>query len=84
MNPSENKLFKSRRIISVVLFAALFILPVTGVLIDVAERTVNEFLLHFATVFHGFTGIVFTVSGIFHVVNNWKSMKRYLKNPSEK
>jgi len=78
MNPSENKSFKSRKVISLVLFIALIILPVTGVLIEVAESTKNEFLLHFSTVLHALTGIIFTVYGILHVNKNWKAMKKYI------
>jgi cytochrome b subunit of formate dehydrogenase len=83
MKSSENKSFKSRKVISIVLFAALIILPITGVLIDVAERTENEFLLHFSTIFHALTGIVFTIFGIFHVIKNWRTMKNYIGKSSK-
>jgi cytochrome b subunit of formate dehydrogenase len=83
MNTSKNKSFKSRKVISIVLFAALIILPITGILIDVAERTKNEFLLHFSTIFHALTGIVFTIFGIFHVVKNWRVMKTYICKSSK-
>lgn len=84
MNPSENKSFKSRRNISVVLFVSLILLPVTGLLISVAEEIENDFLLHFSTVIHGFTGIVFTIFGILHTVKNRRAMKTYIKKSSKK
>ena len=83
MKISQKKSFDMRKFVSVGLFFTLTSLVITGILIQTFELFENEFPAHFCTVVHVLTGFVFTVFSIFHIVLNWRSLKRYVKKTGE-
>ena len=83
MKISQKKSFDMRKFVSVGLFFTLTSLVITGILIQTFELFENEFPAHFCTAVHVLTGFVFTVFSIFHIVLNWRSLKRYIKKTDE-
>ena len=64
------KKINKRAVVSILLFVSLIIMPITGWLGHNAGST----LLYVHTV----SGFIFVICSIFHLVWNWKIMKRYL------
>ncbi|MDR3094372.1 MAG: hypothetical protein LBU62_07025, partial [Bacteroidales bacterium] len=58
--------------------AVFIVLPVSAAMIHATELT-NEVACHVWKHVHGLVGILFITVGIFHIVYNWKSLKRYIK-----
>lgn len=69
------KQYKKRRIVSILLLISLIATPITGLLIHASHgKMIEHSWLHI----HVLSGFIFMASGIFHLVWNWKSMKRYI------
>jgi uncharacterized membrane protein len=69
------KSFNKRALVSIILLFSLVMLPVSGVVIHRSHGTeTGHTWLHLHVVF----GIIFMVAGIYHVVYNWRVLKKYL------
>jgi uncharacterized membrane protein len=70
-----NKTFNKRKVVSVILLATLIMMPVSGIYVHVRHGTaISHTWLHIHVLF----GVIFIVAGFYHVVYNWKALKRYL------
>jgi uncharacterized protein with PQ loop repeat len=79
MKTSQHKPFKSRTFNTVMLFFSMSLLLITGILIEIFEEVELEFPMHFCTAVHVFTGMVFAIVAIRHLISNWRSMKAYIQ-----
>ena len=79
MEASHKKIFNCRKFISFGLFLTFAVLVITAVVIQIFEALENDFLIHFFTVTHIFSGLIFTVLSVLHIKKNIRSMKTYLK-----
>jgi len=71
----QTKKTNKRKVVSLILLATLIMMPISGVCVHVTHGTeTSHKWLHF----HVLSGIIFMVVGIYHVVYNWKVLKRYL------
>ena len=69
------KRLNKRAVISILLLISLIAMPVTGGLIHISHgKTMEHSWLHF----HAISGFIFVILGIYHLIFNWKAMKRYL------
>jgi hypothetical protein len=78
MGTSKRKVNK-RAIVSVALFIIFILLPVSGIMLAKTKDNPEIFASQFWDALHGILGLLFTVFGLFHVVNNWKALKHYIK-----
>ena len=76
MGQSKNNL--GRGFISVGLLFTLILLFVTAVVIQIFEAIEADFYIHLFTVIHIFSGLVFTVFSIYHIIKNWKTLRGYI------
>lgn len=79
MGVFHKKAFSHRKFISVGLFLSLAVLVITAIVIQIFEALEDDFFLHLFNVTHIFTGLVFTVLSVLHIIMNWQSMKVYIK-----
>ena len=64
-----------KRIISLMLLVSLVMMPVSAVIIHLQHKTaIGHPWLHIHVLF----GVVFMITGICHVVFNWRILKHYL------
>ena len=69
------KIFNKRKIVSLVLLAALIMMPVSGAYVHMTHgAAISHKWLHI----HVLSGVLFMIAGIYHVVYNWKTLKQYL------
>ena len=70
------KRWNKRSIVSILLLLSLVMMPVSAVVIHVTHwnLSVSHSWLHI----HFLCGLVFIFAASFHVVYNWKVLKRYL------
>jgi len=67
--------FNKRKTVALLLVVTIIMMPVTGTIIHASHRTVAEHKwLHIHVIF----GVLFVIVGIFHIIYNWKALKRYL------
>lgn len=71
---------KKRATVSIILFVAFLLLPVTAFFIDHSNATVA----YISKGLHGRIGIIFTLAGIFHIVYNWKTLKMHFRPKKRK
>ena len=64
-----------RKIVSILLLISLIAMPITG---GITHATHEQMSGHIWLHIHIFSGFIFTVSAIFHLIWNWKTMKRYI------
>ena len=77
---SDNKPFNRRAFISMALFVSGLLLPVSGIM---NHNLQFDFLTperHFWMSVHNMSALVFSVSAIFHVVNNGRALIHYARN----
>lgn len=65
---------KKKNIISLSIAFAFFVLGTTGILLFVKQKP------HFVEITHTIFGLIFFSFAIFHIVNNWGSLKNYSKD----
>ncbi|GHV61371.1 hypothetical protein FACS1894195_1810 [Bacteroidia bacterium] len=76
--PSSKRVNK-RAIVSIALFALIILLVVSAMLLShVREDYPDAFMTKFWAELHGALGALFAIITIFHVIFNWKAMRRYL------
>ena len=68
--------FNKRAVASVALFAAFILLPVSGKMIQLFER--GTFWGDVGLQLHSLSAEIFMIAGIFHIVFNWKQLKKYM------
>jgi uncharacterized membrane protein len=69
------KTINKRKIVLIILLVTLFMMPISGVYVHITHGAANSHRwLHIHVLF----GILFLVTGIYHVVYNWKALKNYL------
>ncbi|MDR0413947.1 MAG: DUF4405 domain-containing protein [Prevotellaceae bacterium] len=69
--------FNKRAVVSVILLITFIIMPVSGKMVQVSGRDI------FWVTLHGLSGQLFIIAGIFHIVFNWKALKRYMGGKSK-
>ncbi|AUD00562.1 DUF4405 domain-containing protein [Spirosoma pollinicola] len=69
---------KSKNLVSLTVTAVYFVLAITGLLIYLGQG--NHFS---AKHIHAWFGILFFVATVFHIINNWSSIKNYSVNRRE-
>ena len=65
---------KSKNLVSLFVAAIFFVLAITGLLIYFGQGS------HIVDHTHAWFGILFVTAAVFHIVNNWSSLKGYTKN----
>jgi len=66
----------NRSFVSLLLLFSLIMLPVSAIIAHAAHgKALSHTWLHL----HGLFGVIFLVSGIFHVCYNWRTLKNHLK-----
>ncbi len=65
---------KNKNLVSLTIAIAFFILATTGILLFVKQKA------HFIEMTHTIFGLVFISYAIFHILNNWDSIKGYSKD----
>jgi hypothetical protein len=65
---------KNKNLVSLTIAIAFFILATTGILLFVKQKA------HFIEMTHTIFGLVFISYAIFHILNNWDSIKAYSKD----
>jgi len=69
------KALNKRGIVSLILLAALIMMPVSAAIIHITHgTTISHTWLHLHVVF----GVTFTIAAVYHVVYNWRALKHYL------
>jgi hypothetical protein len=79
MEVSPKEAFNRRKFISVSLFLTLAASVLAAIVIQIFEALENNFFVSFFTVLHIFTGLVFSVLSVIHIIFNWQAMKVYFK-----
>jgi hypothetical protein len=54
------------------------LLPISGIMLAHTKDTPETFASQFWDGLHGILGVLFVIAGVFHIVFNWKALKRYL------
>ena len=70
----KNKPMKNKNLISLSVAIAFVLLSMTGILLFVKQKA------HFIEMTHTIFGLVFIGFAIFHILNNWDSIKAYSKD----
>ncbi len=70
----KNKPMKNKNLISLSVAIAFVLLSMTGILLFVKQKA------HFIEMTHTIFGVVFIGFAIFHILNNWDSIKAYSKD----
>ena len=65
---------KKKNIISLSIAFAFFVLGLSGILLYIKQKP------HFVEMTHTIFGLIFVCFAIFHIVNNWGSLKNYSKD----
>lgn len=65
---------KNKNLISLTVAIAFFLLATTGILLYIKQKA------HFIEMTHTIFGLVFISFAIFHILNNWDSIKAYSKD----
>ena len=65
---------KNKNLISLTVAIAFFLLATTGILLYIKQKA------HFIEMTHTIFGLLFIAFAIFHIVNNWDSIKAYSKD----
>ncbi len=69
------KTLNKRAVVSILLFVSLMMMPISAILIHMTHGfSISHLWLHVHVLF----GILFTICGILHIVNNWRALKRYV------
>jgi hypothetical protein len=68
--------FNKRAVVSVILFVAFILMPVSGKMIQWFER--GTFWGDVGLQLHALSAGIFIVAGIFHIIFNWKQLKSYI------
>jgi uncharacterized membrane protein len=64
-----------RKIVALILLATFIMLPFSGVYVHITHGAeISHKWLHIHVLF----GVIFLVSGIYHIVYNWRVLKQYL------
>lgn len=63
-----------RKIVALLLVVTLIMMPISGAIIHVLHGTRTE---HKWLHIHVLLGVLFVIAGIFHIIYNWKALKRY-------
>jgi protein-S-isoprenylcysteine O-methyltransferase Ste14 len=65
-----------RAVVSLTLLFSLVMLPVSAIIIHATHGSkTSHTWLHLHAIF----GLIFLIAGIFHAVDNWRTLKNYLK-----
>jgi predicted transporter len=70
------KTMNKRVIVSLALLASLIMTPVSAVIVHVTHG--KEIISHAWLHLHVLFGFIFVAAGIYHIVNNWRTLKYYL------
>ena len=71
----NNKNFNNRGLFSIILFFTFILVIVSALITHISHGTkISHIVLHI----HAFSGIVFACAGVFHIIYNWKALKKYL------
>ena len=65
---------KKKNLVSLTISLAFFTLATTGLLLYVKQKP------HFVEMTHTIFGLLFITVAIFHIVNNWASLKTYMRD----
>jgi uncharacterized membrane protein len=69
------KTFNKRKAIALILLATFIMLPISGVYIHATHgKATDHKWLHMHVLF----GVILILTGIYHIVYNWKVLKHYL------
>lgn len=66
---------KKRATVSILLFVMFILMPISGKMISINRTDIG--ISHIWSGIHYLIGMIFTIVGIFHIIYNWKSMKKY-------
>lgn len=69
--------FNKRRFVTILMAVSFIGLPVTGVMLHLARHATAAESIHIWMIAHNALALVFLISGSFHIVFNFKSIRRY-------
>jgi len=75
MGTGKKKINK-RAIVSITLFVAFITMFVSAFIAN--KSTQGSAVWHTWIHIHGYSGMIFTITSIFHIVYNWRALKRYM------
>jgi uncharacterized membrane protein len=72
---TSNKILNKRYVTSLILLITLIMMPASGIIVHAMHGDkISHTWLHL----HTLLGVLFLITGIFHVVYNWRALKNYL------
>ncbi|MDR0844535.1 MAG: DUF4405 domain-containing protein [Tannerella sp.] len=73
-----DKKINKRAGVSIALFIIFILLPVSGIMLAKTKDNPEAFAGRFWDALHGILGVLFIISGLFHIIFNRKALKHYL------
>jgi hypothetical protein len=81
MKDQQKSLLNKRSLNVMVMFFSFALLPPSGIMLHFTDHlATNDLLRHFVMSIHNFSSIIFLVSGVLHIITNWKAMKRHMSS----
>ncbi len=78
MKSQQKSSFNKRALNVIVMFYSFALLPPSGIILHFTDHlAIDNLLRHFVMSIHNFSSIIFLISGVIHIITNWKAMKRY-------
>ena len=79
MENTKNYALNKRALVVFFMIFSGIILPFSGYMLHNALNHNSEYQLFIAMSFHNIAAVVFTVSSIFHIKYNWRSIVNYIR-----